>query len=106
MTIQPALAGWLRIVLRNWAARRFDWRKQAMSRPAKAISRGPAWPVGTPGGNVAAGGAAARADEPMPLIFGDDRLDLGEFPDLVAQRLGIGAGERPTARGTRWARTG
>ena len=39
-------------MLMNWAARRFDWRKQAMSRPAKAMSRGPACPVGTPSGNA------------------------------------------------------
>ena len=42
----------------------------------------------------AAGGATARADEAVPLIFGDDRLDLGKFPDLMAKRLGIDAGER------------
>ena len=80
-------------MLKNCAARRFDWRKQAMSNPAKAISRGPACPVGTPGGKFAAGGATARADEPVLLIFGDDRLDFGEFPDLMAQRLEIDAGE-------------
>mgnify|MGYP006176807113 CR=1 FL=1 len=40
--VQPALAGWLRIMPRNCAARRFDWRKQAMSSPEKATSRGPA----------------------------------------------------------------
>ena len=31
----------------------FDWRKQAMSTAAKAMSRGPAWPVGTPSGSFA-----------------------------------------------------
>ena len=41
----------------------------------------------------AAGAAAAGADEPMPLIFGDDRFDFGKFPDLMSQGLGIDAGE-------------
>ena len=45
-------------------------------------------------GKLAAGAQAARADEPMPLILGDDRFEFGKFPDLVPQGLGIDAGER------------
>src|SRR5262245_31228299 len=39
-------------MLKKRAARRLDWRKQDMSRPLKAIKRGPAWPVGTPAGKA------------------------------------------------------
>ena len=35
-----------------------------------------------------AGGTPAAADEPMSLVLGDEGLDLGEFPDLVSDRLG------------------
>jgi hypothetical protein len=43
--------------------------------------------------HTAAGRTTARADEPMALIFGNGRLDFGEFPDLMAERSGIGAGQ-------------
>ena len=33
--------------------------------------------------------AAARASEPMPLVFRHKRPDLGQFPDLMPQRGGI-----------------
>ena len=33
----------------------------------------------------------------MLLIFRDEGPDLREFPDLMAQRLGIGSGERSAA---------
>lgn len=33
----------------------------------------------------------------MLLVLGDDRLNLRQFPDLMAQRLGVGANERPPA---------
>jgi site-specific DNA recombinase len=46
---------------------------------------------------LAAGGAPARADEAMPLVFGDDGSDLGEFPHLVPQRLEVNAVERSPA---------
>jgi hypothetical protein len=45
-------------------------------------------------GKLAAGTATARADEAMPLIFGDDGFEFGKFPDLMPQGLGIDAGER------------
>jgi hypothetical protein len=48
-------------------------------------------------GQRAAGGTAARAEEPVLLIFGDDRLDFREFPDLMAERLGIGSCQGSTA---------
>ena len=32
----------------------------------------------------------------MLLILGDDRLDLGQFPDLMPQRLGVAASKLPT----------
>ena len=41
--------------------------------------------------------ATARADQPMPLVFGDVRLDLGQFPDLMPQRLGVAARKLPAA---------
>jgi hypothetical protein len=41
----------------------------------------------------ATGGTATATDEPMLLILGDDRLDLGEFPNLMADGLEIGSGE-------------
>ena len=52
------------------------------------------------GGQVATGGAAAATDQSMPLVFGDDRLDFGQFPDLMPQRLRIDAGSvrRPQRR--------
>jgi hypothetical protein len=34
-------------------------------------------------------GSAARAGEPMPLIFGNDRFDRRQFPDLMPQRFSI-----------------
>lgn len=39
----------------------------------------------------AAGGATAGAEQPVLLIFPDDRLDVREFPDLMADRLRIGS---------------
>ena len=41
--------------------------------------------------------AAAATAQPMPLVLRDDRLDLGQFPDLMPQRLGI-AGPRVSRR--------
>ena len=57
-------------------------------------------------GQVAAGGAAAGTDEAVALIFGDDGKNLGQFPDLMAQRLGVGAAEgfATTSAGRRQAR--
>ena len=37
--------------------------------------------------------AATGTRQPMPLIFGHDRLDLGEFPDLMPQRFRVAARE-------------
>jgi hypothetical protein len=37
-----------------------------------------------------------RADQSMPLVFRDQRLDLGNFPDLVPQRFRVTASERFT----------
>jgi hypothetical protein len=42
----------------------------------------------------------------MSLILGDDRLDLGELPDLMADGLEINSGERLSATATRFGRTG
>ena len=42
----------------------------------------------------------------MLLIFDDDRLDLGKFPDLMADGLEINSGERFPAPATRFWRTG
>jgi len=36
----------------------------------------------------------------MPLVFGDDRFDFGEFEDLVTQRIRIVARERLSAAPT------
>lgn len=57
-------------------------------------------------GQFAAGGATAGADEPMLLVFGNERLDVRQFPDLLAERLGIGAleGFAATSAGARHAR--
>ena len=33
-----------------------------------------------------------RTDQPVQLVFGDQRLDLRNLPDLMPQGLGIGAG--------------
>jgi hypothetical protein len=50
------------------------------------------------GGQFAAGGdSATRTDQSMPLIFGDDRPDLGPFPHLMPPRLGIMAGQAVSA---------
>src|SRR5581483_9605853 len=51
VTTQPALADCCRIILRKRAARRLDCRKHANSKPVNAMSRGPACPLGTPGGS-------------------------------------------------------
>jgi hypothetical protein len=48
-------------------------------------------------GQCAAGGATAGADKPVLLIFRDEWLDFGEFPDLMTQRLGIGSAEQSAA---------
>jgi hypothetical protein len=42
----------------------------------------------------------------MSLILGDGRLDLGEFPDLMAEGLEINSGERFPAPATRFWRAG
>ena len=42
----------------------------------------------------------------MLLVLGDDRLELGEFPDLMADGLEIDSGERFPAPATRVWRTG
>jgi hypothetical protein len=39
-------------------------------------------------------------DEAMPLIFRDEGLDLGEFPHLMADRVGIGSAKRGPAPAT------
>ena len=44
-------------------------------------------------GKFPAGAAPARADEAVLPIFGDDGLDLGKFPDLMAKGFGIGPRE-------------
>lgn len=44
-------------------------------------------------GQVAAGGAAAGTDEAVSLVFGDQWLDLGQFPNLMTQGFGVGAGQ-------------
>ena len=61
---------------------------------------------GYAGGQVAAGGAAAGTDEAVALILGDDGTNLGQFPDLMPQRLGVGAaqGFATTSAGRRQAR--
>ena len=41
--------------------------------------------------------AAARAGEPMPLVFRHKRPDLGQFPDLMPQRGGIRSREPRSA---------
>ena len=67
----------------------------------KAINRGPDCPCGTPGGQFRTGRfAATRARQPMPLILGHMRLDLGQFPHLMPQRLGVAAGELRAAAAT------
>jgi hypothetical protein len=48
-------------------------------------------------------GTATTADEAVSLIFGDERLDLGEFPNLMADRVAIRSGKRGPAPATgRW----
>jgi hypothetical protein len=36
----------------------------------------------------------------MPLVLGDGRFDLGQFPHLMPQRLGVAAGELRAATPT------
>ena len=36
----------------------------------------------------------------MPLVFGHQRLDLGQFPDLMPQRFGVAARELRAAAAT------
>ncbi len=48
-------------------------------------------------GQVAAGGDAAAANEPVALVFGDGRPDLRQLPDLMAEGLGVGSGQGPAA---------
>jgi hypothetical protein len=43
---------------------------------------------------------ATRTAQPMPLIFSDDRLNLGQFPDLMPRRASIIAREDRTATPT------
>jgi hypothetical protein len=53
----------------------------------------PAWPVLSRRhfrGQLGAGlSSTTFLGEPMPLIFGDDRLDHWQFEDLMSRRLGI-----------------
>ena len=62
------------------------------------------WP-GLAGGHarrkLAAGATTARADESMPLVFGDDWFEFGKLPDLVPQGLNIDTGERLATAATR-----
>ena len=48
----------------------------------------------------------AVADEAVPLVFGDQGLHLRQFPNLMAERCGIGAGQRgtTTSAGRRYTR--
>jgi hypothetical protein len=78
-------------MLKNWAACRFDCRKQAISRPLKAISRGPACPVGKPGGNSPQVDEPQDAVQSVSLILGYRLSDLGQFQDLMLQRCGVAA---------------
>ncbi len=68
-----------------------------MSRPAKAMSRGPCLAAGNAGGQGAAARTAAGTDEPVLLVFGYARLEVMQFPDLVAERLRVAAGQPPAA---------
>ena len=60
---------------------------------------------GNADGQVAAGGAAAVADESMALIFGNEGLDVGQFPDLMTERFGIDAGQGLAATSARLRHT-
>jgi hypothetical protein len=51
--------------------------------------------LGNAGGQLAAGAfPAARADQPMQLVFRHQRLDFRNLPDLVPQRLRVDARQR------------
>ena len=45
--------------------------------------------------------ATTRTRQPLLLIFGDNRLDLGKFPHLVPQRIGVPTAQRATATAAR-----
>ena len=46
-------------------------------------------PAGHAPGQFAAGRATTGANQPVLLVFDDERLNLGEFPNLMTQGLGI-----------------
>ena len=55
----------------------------------------PGLPLRHTGRQLATGGdTTLGAVQPVQLIFGDDRLDLGNLPDLMPQRLWVAAPER------------
>lgn len=59
-----------------WRLRRRQGGRRQLAKPAAASQ-----------------GTRALALRQMPLVFGDVRRDLGEFPHLMPHRLGIPAGE-------------
>ncbi len=87
---QPTGAGWL-----------VEYHAQKMRRPAFGLAKAgheeagegdqprPGLTRGDAGWQGTAGRATAHTDEPVLLVFGNARLDFGEFPDLMAERLGI-----------------
>src|SRR5207253_10727947 len=57
-------------------------------------------------GQGATGRATTAADQSVPLVFGDNRLDLRQFPNLMAEGFRIGAGQGGAATSAGGRHTG
>ncbi len=75
----------------------FGLAKAGHEQAGEGDQPGPGLTWGDAGRQRAAGGATAPTDEPVPLIFRNERLDFRQFPDLMADRLGIGPRQRSAA---------
>jgi hypothetical protein len=75
----------------------FGLAKAGHQQPGKGDEPWPGLSARHSGWQRATGEATARTDQSVPLIFRDDRLNVGKFPDLMAEGIGIDASQHLAA---------